>query len=33
MSQGWLRQKIRQGELPAIKTRGWKIRRADLEQL
>ena len=33
MSQGWLRQKIRQGELPAIKTRGWKIRRADLERL
>ena len=33
MSQGWLRQKIRQGELPAIKTRGWKIRRGDLEQL
>ena len=33
MSQGWLRQKIREGELPAIKTRGWKVRRADLEEL
>ena len=33
MSQGWLRQKIRAGALPAIKTRGWKIRRSDLEEL
>ena len=33
MSPGWLRLKIREGELPAIKTRGWRIRRADLERL
>ena len=33
MPRAWLIQKIKAGELAAIKARGWRIRRADLEQL
>ena len=33
MSRGWLIAKIKAGELPAFKAGGWKIRRADLEEL
>ena len=33
MPRAWLLQKIRKEELPAIKAGGWRIRRADIEQL
>ena len=33
MPRAWLLQKIKAGELSAIKARGWRIRRADIEQL
>ena len=33
MPRAWILQKIKADELAAIKARGWRIRRADLEQL
>ena len=33
MSRGWLLNKIKAGELHAIKAGGWKIRRSDLEKV
>jgi len=33
MPKGWLRRQIINGELPAILSGGWRIRRADLEKL
>ena len=33
MPKGWLRRQIKSGELPAILSGGWRIRRADLEKL
>jgi len=33
LSEAFLRRKIHSGELPAIKDRGWKLRRADLRKI
>ena len=33
MPKGWLRRQIKSGELPAILSGGYRIRRADLEKL
>ena len=33
LTEGFLRRKIRCGELPAIKDRGWKLRKADLRRI
>ena len=33
MPRAWILQKIKADELPALKSRGWRIRRADIELL
>lgn len=33
LSEAYIRRKIRAAELPALRDRGWKIRRADLDKI